>query len=93
MMFPRNGVGTPSYQQAVNVWCAKDQQTSLTKAKAGEDIPQTNCNNPIESQWVMGQRMGVIGTPALFLEDGTLMSGYLPAKDLAAKLDLNSKAN
>lgn len=93
MMFPRSGVGTPSYQKAVSAWCAKDQQTSLTDAKAGEDIPSANCNNPVKSHLLKGQQLGVTGTPAIFMEDGTLIPGYRPAKDLAAVLDSASKNN
>ncbi|MEJ2115923.1 MAG: DsbC family protein, partial [Gammaproteobacteria bacterium] len=57
MMFPRTGLNTPSYQKAVNVWCAKDQQVSMTKAKAGESIPQANCDNPVASQFNLGQQL------------------------------------
>ncbi len=92
MMFPRSGLNTPSFQKAVNVWCSKDQQTAMTKSKAGESIPQANCDNPIEAQWLMGQKMGVTGTPALLMEDGTLLPGYKPAKNLAALLDAQAKA-
>lgn len=91
MMFPRSGPNTPSFQKAINVWCAKDQQVSMTKAKAGESIPQANCDNPIASQFNLGQQLGVTGTPALLLDDGTLIPGYRPAKDLAAMLDEEAK--
>ena len=87
MMFPRSGVNAPSYKKAVSVWCSEDQQTSLTRAKAGEDVPPENCNHPVSSQLLTGQRLGVTGTPALFMEDGTLIPGYRPAKDLAAIMD------
>lgn len=87
MMFPRSGPNTPSFQKAVNVWCAKDQQLSMTKAKAGESLPESNCDNPIGAQFNIGQQLGVTGTPALLLDDGTLIPGYRPAKDLAAMLD------
>ncbi len=93
MMFPRSGVNTPSYYKAVNVWCSKDQQDSMTKAKAGESIPSASCNNPVESQMLIGQKMGVTGTPALLLENGTLIPGYRPAKELADLLDSVSKVN
>ena len=78
MMFPRSGPNTPSFQKAVNVWCAKDQLVSMTKAKAGESLPEANCDNPIGSQFAVGQQLGVTGTPALLLDDGTLIPG-LPA--------------
>ncbi|MGH1537586.1 MAG: thioredoxin fold domain-containing protein [Gammaproteobacteria bacterium] len=91
MMFPRSGVNTPSYQKAVNVWCAKDKQISMTKAKAGESLPQANCDNPIAAQFNIGQQLGVTGTPALLLDDGSLIPGYRPAKELAAMLDQQAK--
>lgn len=91
MMFPRSGPNTPSFQKAVNVWCAKDQQTSMTRAKAGESVPQADCNNPIAAQFNIGQQLGVTGTPALLLDDGTLIPGYRPAKDLATMLDQQAK--
>ena len=31
----------------------------------------------------MGQDVGLRGTPAIVLEDGTLFSGYMPPKQLA----------
>ena len=93
MMFPRSGVNTPSYQKAVNVWCSKNQQESMTKAKAGESVPQASCENPVDSQMLIGQKMGVNGTPALLLDDGTLLPGYRPAKELADMLDSSSQAN
>ena len=93
MMFPRSGVDTPSYQKAVNVWCSKDQQASMTKAKAGEDLPEAKCDNPVEAQLLMGQKLGVNGTPALFMDDGTFVPGYRPAKELAAMLDSTPNEN
>ncbi len=91
MMFPRSGPNTPSFQKAVNVWCAKDQQVSMTRAKAGESVPQANCDHPISAQFNAGQQLGVTGTPALLLDDGTLIPGYRPAKDLATMLDEHAK--
>ena len=92
MMFPRSGPNTPSFQKAINVWCAKDQQASMTKAKSGQSLPKANCDNPITAQFNLGQQLGVTGTPALLLDDGTLIPGYRPAKDLAAMLDEQAKA-
>ena len=93
MLFPRNGTNTPSYQKAVNVWCAKDQQSSITKAKLGESVPHASCEHPVDAQFLAGQKMGVTGTPALLLDDGSLIPGYRPAKDIAATLDAVSKTN
>jgi len=88
MLFPRSGINTPSHQKAVNVWCAKDQKTAMT---LGKSVPKADCDNPIESQLLLGQQMGVTGTPALLFDDGTVVPGYRPAKELAELLDASAK--
>lgn len=32
--------------------------------------------------------MGVSGTPAIVLGDGSILAGYLPAKDLVKRLEM-----
>lgn len=86
LMFPRAGVGSPSFKKAVSAWCAKDQNTALTEAKNRRTIEDKTCDNPIEAQYKLGQQLGVTGTPALITADGELIPGYVPAARLAAKL-------
>ncbi len=83
MSYPRAGLGSRSYQKAVNVWCSDDRNKALTDAKEGKPIPEKNCKNPVAKQFQLGQALGVQGTPAMFLEDGTSLPGYVPAKRLA----------
>lgn len=87
LMFPRSGVDTASYDKAVSVWCSQDPLTSLTRAKAGEEVPPADCENPVESQYQFGRKVGVTGTPAIFTEDGRMIRGYQPPEELAATLD------
>jgi len=42
----------------------------------------------VAEQYNLGRRVGVTGTPAIVLEDGTLMPGYVPAKTLARGLGI-----
>jgi len=79
LMFPRAGVGSPSYQKAVNVWCADDRNQALTRSKAGETLEEKQCKNPVADEYALGQMVGVTGTPAIFLADGELVPGYVPA--------------
>ena len=65
------------------IWCAKDQQEAMTEAKLGNSIAQATCTNPVAKQYELGMQMGVQGTPAIFLANGTLVPGYKPAKVLA----------
>lgn len=85
--FPRSGPDTPSYYKAVSVWCSDDRQAALTRAKAGQDVPNTTCDNPVRASLALGHKLGVNGTPALILEDGHLLPGYVPPKKLADVLD------
>jgi len=87
LMFPRAGVGSPSYDKAVSVWCADDRRAALTHAKAGEEITPRKCDNPVKDQYELGGQLGVTGTPALILDNGELLPGYVPAKRLAKALD------
>ncbi len=87
LLFPRNGITTPSYTKAVSVWCSKDRADALTRAKNGEEFPGENCDNPVANHLELGKKIGVTGTPAILTANGELMPGYMPAKDLAQRLD------
>ncbi len=86
LMFPRAGIGSPSYDKAVNVLCADDRNEAMTLAKAGKDIDHKQCENPVAKEYALGQKLGVTGTPAIFLENGELVPGYVPADRMAAML-------
>jgi len=91
LFFPRAGLQSASYDKAVNVWCAADQQQAMTSAKAGESVDPKKCDNPITEQYKAGLSAGVSGTPALVLDNGTLMPGYLPPEQLIQRLEQLSK--
>ncbi|WP_417596897.1 DsbC family protein [Oceanospirillum sp.] len=86
--FPRAGIGSGSYYSMVSVWCAENQQDAMTQAKQGESVEEKQCENPIADQYRLGQKLGVQGTPAIFLDDGRLLPGYMPAERLATALGL-----
>ena len=82
LAFPRAGIGSESYKKTVSVWCAKDSKEALTQAKLGGDVAAAECDNPVADQYALGQRLGVRGTPAVFLENGSQVGGYVPAEQL-----------
>jgi len=86
MAFPRAGIDSPSYDKAVSVWCAKDRHKAMDNAKAGLEMPKANCDAPVKQEYLLGKAIGVTGTPAIVLKDGSLMPGYLPPDRLAAML-------
>ena len=89
LAYPRAGIGSPSYRKIASAWCAKDPNDALTKLKAGQQIEDNVCQpNPVDSQYDLGGRLGVSGTPALVTESGQLLPGYMPAARLAKALGL-----
>ena len=91
LMFPRTGINSPSYDKAVSVWCADDQQDAMTRAKAGQTITSRVCPNPIAEQFHLGEALGVRGTPTMYMDDGTEIGGYVPANDLLRHAGLSSR--
>ena len=81
--FPRQGVGSHGYNSLVSVWCAKDRQAAMDKAKSRQELPAASCDNPVTKQYELGQMIGVNGTPAIVLGNGELIPGYQPAPQLA----------
>ncbi|WP_430010057.1 DsbC family protein [Methylophaga lonarensis] len=92
MAYPRGGVGSDAYQKLVNVWCAKDQHQAMTDAKAELELPELQCTNAVATHFAIGNQLGVGGTPAMFLENGRMLPGYVPPQRLRAVLDEMSKA-
>jgi thiol:disulfide interchange protein DsbC len=86
IMYPRSGIGSPSYKKAVSVWCAKDRNKALTKAKQGVLLGEKDCDNPVQKHMAVGDAIGVQGTPTILIEDGTHIGGYLTPKQMQATL-------
>lgn len=86
LAFPRAGVGSESHKKYVSVWCNADQQTALTDAKAGKNVPPASCDNPVAETYELGRKAGVSGTPTIILDDGTVTPGYVPYNVLLERL-------
>lgn len=82
LAYPRSGVGSSTYQKMINVWCAEDRPQALTDAKNGRPAKASDCKNPVAHQHALGREMGVRGTPAIFLESGRAVPGYMPPDEL-----------
>ena len=86
LAYPRTGLDTETHYKMISTWCADDPKAMMTSAKRGGAIPEAVCDNPIASHYQLGREVGVTGTPALVLEDGTILPGYVPAETLAGYL-------
>ena len=85
--FPRAGIPSPTYDKTVSVWCASDPRTAIGDAKMGRSVETRRCDNPVREHYEVGRAVGVTGTPAIVLESGEIVPGYVPPEDLAQMLD------
>lgn len=89
LLYPRSGPTGNSWVKAEHVWCADDRQDALTQAKLDSKFDTHNCDSSmISKHYSIGQDVGLTGTPAIILPDGSLMSGYLPPEQLRQRLDM-----
>lgn len=85
---PREGKGSRAWSTMESVWCSADRRAALTRAKRDQPVSRrADCKAPqIETQWTIAHELGFQGTPSIVLEDGRLVAGYLPPKELADEL-------
>ncbi|WP_370981482.1 DsbC family protein [Agaribacterium sp. ZY112] len=84
LAYPRSGIGQASYNKMQAAWCAKDPQQAMNELKNQRSVAMLTCDSDaVASQFALGNKLGVSGTPAIILSDGTLLPGYQPAEQLA----------
>ena len=87
MAYPRAGPGPADWSKMEAVWCSKDRNTALTKAKQGQVI-QSHCGaTPVAKQYELGEEFGVRGTPAIFTASGDYIGGYLAPAEMVQQLE------
>jgi thiol:disulfide interchange protein DsbC len=88
LLYPRNGPASRSWNTSEDVWCARDRNSALTAAKLDRSFETNKCDaSAISKHYMLGQSVGLTGTPAIVFEDGTLLSGYLPPESLTSRLE------
>lgn len=93
LLYPRNGPASRSWNTSEEVWCARDRQNALTMAKLDRKFETSNCDaSIIQDNYLMGKAIGLSGTPAIVLDNGTLIGGYLPPDALLQRLEQETAA-
>ena len=82
LAYPRAGVDSIIGEEMRNVWCAENRQKALTTSKNRQPIEVKICDAPIARHHALGRELGVTGTPAIFLENGRKLPGYIPPDEL-----------
>jgi thiol:disulfide interchange protein DsbC len=87
LFYPRSGPDTESWSKAEAVWCARDRNDAMTRAKKGETVKSAKCDaSVVGNDYQLGQDTGLRGTPAIVLPDGEMLAGYLPPAMLIQRL-------
>lgn len=89
LAFPRGGLNSRSYENLQSVWCADDKKGAMTAFKSGSSVKSKACSTAVANHYELGQAGGVTGTPAIILDDGSMIGGYKPPRALLQ--DLNAK--
>jgi thiol:disulfide interchange protein DsbC len=92
LAFPRGGERSPAYGEMESIWCAKDQKKTMDAAQGGSKIKEAKCDNPVAKHYAAGSMIGVRGTPAVYLDGGQQVGGYVAPADLA-KIVASQKAD
>lgn len=95
--FPRAGVGSEAARTMRSVWCAEDRRQAMDAAKGigSAELGDAGCVDAkaVNAGHRLSQQLGLIGTPAIVLPDGSIQPGYMPASSLLARLELSSNGN
>lgn len=89
LAFPRSGPIGASADKLARAFCAEDRGKALTELKNGGGLDRNVCaEHPIQEHLKLVRAFGLRGTPGIFLQDGTKISGYRSAEELAALLNI-----
>ena len=87
LAYPRAGVDSIIGEEMRNVWCAENRQKALTTSKNRQPIDVKICDAPIARHHALGRELGVTGPPAIFLENGRKLPGYIPPDELYEQIN------
>ena len=85
--FPRSGIGTQTFTKMVGAWCSKDPKQAMTDLKNDKKMNLEFCDEqPIARHYIIGQKLGINGTPAIITPDGDLIPGYVSPEELLLQI-------
>lgn len=70
--------------KSIAMWCAADKAKAWDDYMKDEKLPsnKADCDNPIDRNIALGNKLGISGTPTMILANGRKLSGALPADQL-----------
>jgi thiol:disulfide interchange protein DsbC len=89
VLYPRGGPASRAWSTSEDILCSRDRKNALTAAKLDREFQTSKCDaSTLTRHYTLGQDVGLNGTPAIVLENGTMISGYMPPDALGTRLDM-----
>lgn len=86
-LFPLTELHPLAYRKSVSTWCSEERIAALDAVMAEKSLPAADCTHPVDRNIALGARLGVRATPTILLEDGQVIEGYRPVRELARMLE------
>ena len=87
VLYPRSGPASRAWSTSEDILCSRDPKSALTAAKLDRDFQTSKCDaSMLTRHYTLGQDVGLSGTPAIVLENGKMIEGYMAPAALGARL-------
>ena len=81
-LFPIDSLHPAAKAKSVGVWCAKDRAKAWNDLMTSNRAPTGTCDNPIDRNIALAEKLAIRGTPTLIFADGSLLAGAPGAERL-----------
>lgn len=81
LAFPRNGIESKAAREMESIWTSADPKAAFTAAQQGDAVAE-KAIDLVAKQYALGVQFGVRGTPAIVLESGRVISGFVKPAEL-----------
>jgi thiol:disulfide interchange protein DsbC len=79
-------LGDDSYEKSKAIWCAPDRSKAWTdwmnNGKALPAVPAKCDTAGLDKSALLGRKLRINGTPAIFFANGERVGGYIPAPEI-----------
>lgn len=89
--FPRAGIGSPSHAKLRSIWCSDDPNAAMNKGKIQREFGSATCDDPLAEHMNLVRNFGISGTPAIILQSGRLLPGFVPPAQLLQMLEQDAE--
>lgn len=86
-LFPIAEIHPDAYRKSVGIWCSPDRSEAwLSVVLKDSPVATAECDNPVERNIALAQKLGIGGTPTVILPTGERYEGGLSAEELNNQL-------